>query len=244
VAHLNRDNLRSHILDEIRRIAGANGGTAPGQKLFAKTTGISDHKWRGVYWARWGDAIVEAGFAQNKWQGRHAENFLFEQMILAVRHYRRFPTVPELNLFRATHHGFPEGNTYRKNFGSTANAISAFRQWLSGKSEYADIPKMLPEQSAKVSVTNFKTKAVTGYVYLLASGGFYKIGRSDNVERRIKEITIALPEKVAMVHAIGTDDPAGIEAYWHKRYADRRANGEWFKLNPDDIAVFKRRKYQ
>jgi hypothetical protein len=82
-----------------------------------------------------------------------------------------------------------------------------------------------------------------GYVYLMKSGRYYKVGRSNAVGRRERELAIQLPEKAEMVHSIKTDDPVGIENYWHSRFSERRMNGEWFELTAMDVAAFKRRKF-
>jgi hypothetical protein len=150
----------------------------------------------------------------------------------------------ELRMFRKAHADFPNEKTLHTHFGSKELLISNLRAWVEGKDHLQDIAQMLQvwrtSETGRPPAPNFSE----GLVYLIKSAAHYKIGRSDDLERRVKEIRIALPEAATLVHSIRTDDPSGIEAYWHRRFADRRANGEWFKLTSADVAAFRRRRYQ
>ncbi len=232
--------MREQILNEIRRLAEANGGQAPGVRAFETATGITEGSWRGLYWARWSDALSEAGYAANKFQGRSEADHIIGSFIEAARHYKRLPAIMELRMFKRLREDFPNEKTIHTYFGSKTGLLSNLRTWLEGKTGYEDIVEMLGPEIETDTAPNAKE----GLVYLIKSGNHYKIGRSDELERRVKEIRVALPEAATLVHSIRTDDPAGIEAYWHRRFADRRANGEWFKLASSDVAAFRRRKFQ
>ena len=238
--------LHQTIIAEIRRLAEDNAGRPLGRRAFEQATGIREGEWLGVIWARWGDALRDAGFSANQMQGRANREELLSKLVEACEYFRRMPTVAEYELLRTQNPSFPAYKTFQSNFGTKDNIIWDLRQWLT-ENEYKGAliealpigkPKALPATSAA------KRPSTEGYVYLLHSGRHYKIGRSDELEKRVKQISIALPESVTLAHAIKTDDPVGIEAYWHKRFADRRANGEWFKLEPADVVAFKRRRYQ
>ncbi len=86
--------------------------------------------------------------------------------------------------------------------------------------------------------------SAVGYVYMLKHGSRreYKIGRTNSPVRREGELGIQLPEKLEPIHYIKTDDPAGIESYWHSRFAANRKEGEWFELTAQDVRAFKRWK--
>jgi len=233
---------RAHILDEINRLASLSDGQPPGQKLFTRETGIKPGQWLGKFWARWGDALEEAGFSPNQWNSKLESNAVLAAIINACRHYGHLPTKSEFQLFRSIDPALPTPAAIQRHFGARSELIATLAKRAAEDASFADIAAMLP--SASPPIAQRSTKVREGFVYLIRSGGFCKIGRSDDLERRVKQITVALPDKAELLHSIRTDDPVGIEAYWHRRFADRRANGEWFKLSSQDVAAFRKRKFQ
>ena len=82
-----------------------------------------------------------------------------------------------------------------------------------------------------------------GFVYLVKGHpGEYKIGRTNLIDRRLSELGATASIEQELIHEIKTDDPAGIESYWHRRFKEKRMKGEWFKLSPTDDKTFKRWK--
>ena len=131
--------------------------------------------------------------------------------------------------------------------GSQAHQ-SLLRGFIERTPEFADVLPMLPTvDDEPVTPASDGDAAdgpqpVPGHVYLVRSGKFHKIGRSNDHGRRTYEIGLQLPEQLEVVHTIETDDAVGIERYWHERCKDRRRNGEWFLLSKADVAAFKRRR--
>jgi hypothetical protein len=228
-------------LGEILRLASENRGKPPGGKAFGSATGISAAKWRGVYWARWNDALAEAGFAPNAMKGRLDDAELLLKIATLCRQLGRLPSRSDMRLRRKNDPAFPNHNTIRNHFATHAGLVGALRKFAVAN-DYTDLLPMLPDDAK--APEPMRTAANDGSVYLLKSGNHYKVGRSDEIERRVKEVRIALPEPATLVHTIRTDDPPGIEAYGHRRFADRRANGEWFRLTGEDVRAFTRRTFQ
>ena len=237
---------KQFILDEIRRTAVENGAKVLGARRFLKETGIKASDWD-KHWDRWGDAVREAGLKPNSKNVAIREQILFEKLISLIRELGHFPVKNELRRRARVDRDFPSANVFQRFAGGLgqklACKVGAFCEVNSG---YGDVLGLCSSIS---SSPNFKTakSAVEeqnfGSVYLLKSGRHYKIGRSNAAGRREYEIAIQLPQKSNLLHRIRTDDPVGIEEYWHKRFADKRKNGEWFELSSSDVKDFTRRKF-
>lgn len=235
---------KEYILSEIRRCAAENGGVAVGRARFQKLTGIRETDWSGMHWTRWSDAVTEAGLAPNEMQEGFPEEHFLAALVPLVRELGRLPTHAEMQMRRRSDPTFPSVNSFSRlgPKGQWARRLGEFCRTQDGFDDVIAVCEGLDDGSTD-EVTPPADGVTFGTVYLMKSGKHYKIGRTNAVGRREYELAIQLPERLVVVHTIRTDDPVGIERYWHQRFADRRANGEWFALTASDIAAFRRRTF-
>jgi hypothetical protein len=239
---------RDHVLAEIRRTTLSNDGVPLGYQGFASATGIARHQWLGIFWPRWSDAVSEAGFTPNSFGVAVPEEQLLEHLVALTRELNRYPIDADFKLKSRETDNFPSATTFRR-LGNKVEAVSKLQVFCVARG-YSDVLQIIQPllKSAALSVSTDKTTyldtAVAGYIYLIRHGTRreFKIGRTNNLLRREGEINVELPLKVSPIHIIETDDPAGVEAYWHRRFSKKRLNGEWFTLGAEDVRAFKRWK--
>jgi hypothetical protein len=236
---------KTYILQEIKRTAEANGGMPLGWKRFESETGIKRADWYGKHFARWGDAIHEAGYTPNQLQSSYEDTYILDKYIQLARELRKLPVNGDIRLKARSDPEFPCHSTFRK-LGTKSELIERLLKYCQNKEEYEDVVLMCKEfvpHKQEVADESSHIEINFGFVYLIKSGRYYKIGKANDADYRVGAIRLQLPEKAKRIHTIKTDNPRGIEAYWHTRFDAKRKNGEWFELNATDIAAFKRRKF-
>ena len=235
-------NAKTRILGEIKRIADTNGGKAPGVRAFKTATGLRTNDWFPHLWLRWGDALMEAGYAPNKLQSAHSKDLVVEKFVAFARELGHIPVKGELLRKAREDKTFPgERALYNEGKEGLLRRAVAYCEARSG---FEDVLVLCNAElrDSTVEAAQKQAKVSTGYVYLMRSGKHHKIGRTISLGSRERQLAIKIPVPPTTIHSIETDDPSGIEAYWHRRFADRRGEGEWFLLSPEDIQAFKRWK--
>ncbi len=237
---------KDYILQEIRRTARANGGKPLGWRRFSAETGIRESEWLGPYWARWSEALQEAGFPPNAMTSAYDDQQLLSMYADLAMELGRLPTEGDMRVKARNDPDFPHNRPFRR-FGSKQQLVERLKQYCETRSDLRPVLQMcenyVPRRRAPEPPAKDNGLANFGVIYLVKSGRHYKIGRSNSAERRTYELSIKLPEPLTVVHVIKTDDPVGIEAYWHERFKAKRVRGEWFDLDSSDVAAFKRRKH-
>ena len=240
---------REQILAQVKRTADANGGTPLGERaFFAETRTTRRTLWRAGF-PNYGTAVEAAGYQPNRMKEALNDDTLFAPLARLVRRLGRFPTQGERFAARQADPSMPGIAAYTRR-GRCEPLNEALLNWCRNHKEFADVVSLLetPRAKGRASASSRGRKTVNGYVYLMkygAHGKDFKIGCTENVARRESQLDMMSPSDVRVVHVIETDDPRGIEKYWQERFADRRIKTkEVFRLTPEDVAAFKRRRYQ
>ena len=236
---------KESILREIRRTAEANGGRPLGWRRFLTETDIRETDWLGTHWARWNDAVREAGFLPNRLQQPYEKELLLAKLAELALELGRLPNRGDLRFRAARDSAFPNPKTFSR-LGGKRQVVAQLADFCKAKPAYEPLVELcqpVRDVSAEEAPDDGRSHAIVGFVYLLKSGRYYKVGRSNSAGRREYEVGLQLPEPARLIHRIPTDDPPGIEAYWHRRFAEKRGNGEWFALDAADVAAFRRRKF-
>jgi hypothetical protein len=105
-----------------QRTAKANDDAPLGADRFETETGIAESAWRGRFWARWSDAVREAGFTPNTLQPKTDTEVLLAQLAAFIRELGRYPTVSEMRLRKRENDAFPNHKVLER--------VASRQQWI------------------------------------------------------------------------------------------------------------------
>lgn len=219
------------------------GGKVIGEGVFKRESGVSPYYWRGGFWPSWSAFQEELGYPPNRPTTRIPDEALLRRFAELTLEKKKIPTQAELRLKRRQDPSFPDHAAFRR-WGGREQLLSKLIEFCERREQFAPGLELLTPAVSRNLDQRLESFRVKGFIYLLWSGKKYKLGRTNAVGRRLRELAIQLPEKPNLVHVIETDDPEGIENYWHHRFAEKRQGGEWFSLSREDVKAFKKRRFQ
>jgi Meiotically up-regulated gene 113 len=107
-------------------------------------------------------------------------------------------------------------------------SVPLHRLWILGPENLGN--------SERTSVTDTSNKARAVYVIGSSRGHVVKIGRSDDVARRLAEIQRMSPVKLEVLWQ--TEADGDLETALHRRFKGLRTHGEWFDFaDGDPVAI-------
>ena len=236
---------REEILTEVKRLAESLG-RAPGRDIFEKETGVRSGDWYPKYWLRWGDLLKDAELQRNDFMQKMDDDIIIRHYLNFVRELGRIPVAGEIRNRRSEISSFPSHGVFNR-LGGRQIFLRKCLDVASKVPEFTDLIPVL-NSGLKIDVQDEALDpseddlGAAGCVYLMRSGKYYKIGRTNSLLRREGELKVAIPIPPETIHSIQTDDPSGVEAYWHNRFDSKRGEGEWFLFSKADIVAFRKWK--
>lgn len=131
-------------------------------------------------------------------------------------------------------------------FKRKVETMSIMERAMASGMSYKEALKRLPEKELSdyfcgwdfvidmLKAIRREKKVFNTYVVKDVKSGYYKIGKSSDVKRRVKAMSASNPN-LKIVCVINKD----IENSLHKKFKDKKIYSEWFALNMRDINYIK-----
>lgn len=121
------------------------------------------------------------------------------------------------------------------------NGARAVRPIRTAPQRRSSIPR---ERLDPIEVIGEPTDAPRGgYVYVLQSAYGHKVGRARSIPNRMRAFGVKLPIMYTIPLCAWFDDHIAAETAYHRRFAEKRINGEWFSLVEEDVTMIRNRQY-
>lgn len=216
-----------------------------GEHTFKRGSGISRRYWQGRYWPCWSAFQAAAGFKPNARSTRIPDEVLLQRYAEFAVELKRLPTTIDVIVRRRADSSFPN-NTVLLRLGSREDKLPRLAAFCEGKPEFEFVLELIRRHREKKEQARRlpPSRSVRGIVYLVRQASGYKIRRIDASGGQHSLESYSPAQRPDTVHAIDTDDPAGIEFYWRRRFRLRRQGRNCFSLTDQDLNAFKSRRFQ
>lgn len=98
--------------------------------------------------------------------------------------------------------------------------------------------KLNLEKIHKITTGHFPNTSPSetrGFVYVVRSGNLVKIGRTNDLERRLRQLSTMNSGELELICSIPTGDSVTLEKKLHQQFQPFRQHGEWFQLPEKSI---------
>jgi hypothetical protein len=141
-----------------------------------------------MYWARWGDALKEAGFEPIVPQHKIPEDVICKKFCELSIKLKKKPTYSELKMAKRNDVDFPSSRIMVRHYGSISKLSERAIEYAKRDKEYSSAVDYL-STSDGVDRGESRLPTALGCVYLIKGGRRFKVGRTKDVESRIPELS-------------------------------------------------------
>lgn len=123
-----------------------------------------------------------------------------------------------------------------------SNIIKNGKTFKNRKLAFAIFCRNFPTHLSNIVIGESKQ---LGYVYFIQEkySGAIKIGRSLNLENRLRLFIADLPFSIVLIQYIKTINYEKIKLAFHKYFDKNRVKGEWFRLSDIEIEKIKKKEF-